>query len=110
MKASTGRTDRVREVVLDGGLRIFQFQRHTPFATGVRGTDLAQRGHDGGEIGVVEQSLLVQHLGVRDAGFDVVGNQPVVEFMILTRGVGEHPRIQRCALVPQSAHGGDLIG
>jgi hypothetical protein len=47
----------------------------------------------------------MQHLGVRNGTPHVVGDQPVVECVVLARRVLEDLRVERCALVPQACHG-----
>src|SRR5438477_2117354 len=69
---------------------------------------LRQRGEaraDGDEILVREQTLGVQHRGVRDRGAHVVRHQAFIERAVLARGVMQHPLIERRALVPQPRHG-----
>ena len=66
---------------------------------------------DGGEtvanraqVRIVEQPGGVQHLGVGDRGAHVVLHQPLVERVVVTRGVREHPLVEFDALVPEPRH------
>ena len=46
----------------------------------------------------------MQRLRVRDRGLNVVGDEPVVERVVLARGELEHALIERRPLVPQARH------
>ena len=94
----------LREQRLERGLPVLEIERHGPLAARVGRGDLAQAVADRGEVGVVHQAGVVQHLGVRDRGLHVVGHQPVVERVVLAGGVAQHPLVERRALVPESRH------
>ena len=97
--------DARRQPTLERRLAVLIGELDTPRALGVRCGERFQPVLDGFEVSSAEESLRVQHLRVRDAGARVVGDQTVVERVVLACGPGEHPLVERCALVPEAAHG-----
>ena len=64
----------------------------------------AQAGADGLQRRRLKQALRRQHLGVGHRGPDVVGDQAVIERVVLARGVGEHRGVHGLSLVPEARH------
>ena len=90
---------------LERGLAVLVLQCDPPLALGVGGGERLEPLLDGLAVGVGEQPLRVQHLRVRDRGAGVVGDQTLVERVVLARREREHALIERRALVPEAAHG-----
>jgi hypothetical protein len=104
MQARAGLAHLASEQGLECGLSVLELERHGPVAARMPGSDFLEPSGDGGEIRVVQETGVVQHPGVRDGGAHVVGDETVVEGVVLAGRVVEHPLIERCALVPESSH------
>ena len=53
----------------------------------------------------IREAQIVQHEpGVGDGGLDVVRHQPVIEYVVLSRGEGEDSLVQWITLIPKPAH------
>ena len=76
--------------------------RHRPCACSC--ADGRQRLANRLEIRRRQQILLTEHLRVRDRGADVVGDQAIVQRVIIARGVFQNPRVERSTLVPEPRH------
>jgi len=104
VQAGPGVADLAREQRLERGLAVLEIERHRPFATGVGLPDLAESRPHRLEIGAAQQAAVVQHLGVGDGGLHVVGDQAVVEGVVLAGRVAQHALVERRTLVPESRH------
>src|SRR5207248_11035020 len=100
-----GRSDEPGEAPPECRQALLVGERDAPLpARGALGVP-QEAGADGIEIRDGEQPLPGEHLGVSDRGAHVVGNEPLVERVVLAGGVVQHPFIERRALVPQPLHG-----
>jgi hypothetical protein len=105
MHAATRRADARGQALLERSLSVFVGEFDLPLAGLVFRADGGEPVADGREVRVGEQSAGVQHGGVRERGAHVVAHQPLVQRVVVTRRVGEHPLVEIHALVPESAHG-----
>src|ERR1700687_2849509 len=104
MQASADGPDARRQQILDRRLAILLFESDPPFPERMLFADGGECAADRDEIGIREQASLIEHLGMRDRGADVVFDQPVVQLEIVAGRVGPHPLIERSSLVPQTSH------
>src|SRR5215469_3700524 len=96
--------DARRKPPLERGLPVLVRELDVPGAARMLGADLAEGSANGGEVGIRQQLLAVQHLGVRDRGAHVVRHEPLIECVVLAGGEAQHPLIEGRALVPQPRH------
>jgi hypothetical protein len=92
--------DALREPPLERGLGVFLLERDRPHPLGVLGGEAAQPGRDRLEVVARQQAAIGEHLGVRDRSRNLERHQPLVEAMILARGVVQDLRVERLALIP----------
>src|SRR5690348_6293015 len=104
MHAPAGRADARGQALLERGLAVFVGELDGPDAGGVFLAEPREPVADQHEIGGVEQLRRVQHLGVRDRGTHVVFHEPLVERVVVARGVPQHPLVEIDSLVPEPAH------
>jgi len=90
---------------LECGLTVFIRKLDVPRAACMLGGESLEGATQRGQVLGRQQPLRVQHLGVGDRGAYVVRHQPLIECMVLARGIFEHALIERRSLVPQTRHG-----
>src|SRR6188768_4112590 len=109
MHAATRGADARGESLLECSLAVFVSELDLPLARGMLGADGEESVADGLQVGVRQQLLGVEHFGMRDGGAHVVLDQALVERVVVTRGVREHPLVEIDAFVPEPAHEGGYL-
>src|SRR5271169_350066 len=106
MQAPAGGADARGQQVLDRGLRILLFERDVPAPLRMLLADCRQALSDRRKLRRGEQSLLGEHLRMRDGGANVVAHQTFVQLVVLPRGEFEDASVKGGSLVPKPAHDG----
>src|SRR6185503_7747884 len=100
-----GLADALREVPLEGAMRVLVCELDRPFAGRMRGGERLETSTDRLAIRGAQQFLLLEHARVRDRRARVVGDEPLVELVILAGREAQDALVERQALVPETRHG-----
>ncbi len=104
MNARAGRANALGQASFECGLAILVAELDAPLPARVRRRQRLESRTDRRAVGRAKQALRLKHLCVGDGRAHVVGHQAFIECVVLAGGESQHPLIERCALVPQSAH------
>src|SRR6185437_16633169 len=104
MNPAAGRADALRQALLECGLAVLVDQLDAPLAALVLLTDRAEARANRSQIRIRQQLLLIEHLGVRDRGADVIANQALIERVVFARRVLQYTVVQGSPFIPQSCH------
>ena len=94
MQAAAGCAQARGEQILDGSLTIFLLEGNAPLAFCVLRADRCQCLAYRLKIRLRQQILFAEHFRVCDGGADVVGNQAIVQGVVIARRVIKHPRVE----------------
>ena len=105
MHAAAGLADALREPALERAVHVLVGELDRPFAGRVRGGQRLEARADGSAIGGAKQLLLLEHARVRDRRARVVGDEPLVELVILAGREAQDALVERQPFVPEARHG-----
>src|ERR1700733_2133742 len=99
MDTGTGRADTLSQAPLERTLAVLLGELDVPEPALMLIGERAEPGADLLEVLAGEELLCLQHLGMGNRGAHVIAHQALIE-----RRVAQYALIERCALVPKSAH------
>src|SRR5271170_12448 len=108
MNALASFTDALREPPLERRLPVFIGELDAPLPVRVLFAETLQGRADGLQIAGRQQPLRAEHARMRDRSAHVIGDQPLVQRVILAGGELKYPLVERCAFIPESCHASSM--